>query len=321
MKKRTKLTAAALSGTAAAALGGMYYGYWEAFKADPKRTDDIMDMPGGELYAPYRERVTENIDRLLAEPFERVSIHSHDGLRLRGRYYENQPGQPLFIFFHGYRSTAERDGSGGFQICKKHGWNVLQVDQRGHGESEGKTVTFGLRERYDCLEWIRWAVRRFGEETPIFLVGVSMGASTVLMAAGEPLPSNVVGVLADCGYTSARAIIVKVCRQLHLPAWLLYPAIRFGAMVFAGLDLEENSPIEAVKRIRVPVIFAHGAGDNLVPSYMSEENYAVCTAPKSLFITPGAGHGLCYFVAGEGYIQALRSFWTEQGIYGEIGVQ
>ena len=194
MKKRTKITAAALLGTAAAALGGVYYGYWEAFKADPKRTDDIMAMPGSELYAPYRETTAQNINRLLAEPFERVSICSHDGLRLRGRYYEGEAGQPLFIFFHGYRSTAERDGSGGFQLCKKHDWNVLQVDQRGHGESEGKTVTFGIRERYDCLDWVRWAVRRFGEDTPIFLVGVSMGASTVLMASGMDLPEQVKGI-------------------------------------------------------------------------------------------------------------------------------
>lgn len=286
-----------------------------------RRPQPEFPIPPGEAYQPYRSLMVEGMKRMRSYPHEVFTITSHDGLTLSGRYYEYAPGAPMEIMFHGYRGTADRDLCVGMERAFALGHSCLIVDQRTTGGSGGHLITFGIWEYRDCLRWVDFAVEHFGKDVRIILTGISMGASTVLMAAGEPLPSNVVGVLADCGYTSARAIIVKVCRQLHLPAWLLYPAIRFGAMVFAGLDLEENSPIEAVKRIRVPVIFAHGAGDNLVPSYMSEENYAVCTAPKSLFITPGAGHGLCYFVAGEGYIQALRFFWTEQGIYGEIGVQ
>ena len=148
-----------------------------------------------------------------------------------------------------------------------------------------------------------------------------MGGATVLLAAGEDLPSNVVGVLADCGFTSAKAIIRKVAKQLHLPPGLVYPAVRLSALLFAGLDLEENSPIEAMGRVKVPVIFAHGEADNLVPCYMSRENYDACVSPKAIFTAPGAGHGLCYLATGENYIEALRRFWIEQGIYGHISVK
>lgn len=306
MKKRTKITAAALLGTAAAALGGVYYGYWEAFKADPKRTDDIMAMPGSELYAPYRETTAQNINRLLAEPFERVSICSHDGLRLRGRYYEGEAGQPLFIFFHGYRSTAERDGSGGFRLCKKHGWNVLQVDQRGHGESEGKTVTFGIRERYDCLDWIHWAVRRFGEDTPIFLVGVSMGASTVLMASGMDLPGQVKGIWADCGFSSAEEILRHTIRRRRMPEGPAFLAARLGGKIFGGLDIHEYSALEAVKQAKVPILLIHGEADTMVPCEMAHALKEACAAPVTLLTVPGAPHGISYYVDNAAYCAAVE---------------
>ena len=306
MKKRTKITAAALLGTAAAALGGVYYGYWEAFKADPKRTDDIMAMPGSELYAPYRETTAQNINRLLAEPFERVSICSHDGLRLRGRYYEGEAGQPLFIFFHGYRSTAERDGSGGFRLCKKHGWNVLQVDQRGHGESEGKTVTFGIRERYDCLDWVHWAGRRFGEDTPIFLVGVSMGASTVLMASGMDLPGQVKGIWADCGFSSAEEILRHTIRRRRMPEGPAFLAARLGGKFFGGLDIHEYSALEAVKQAKVPILLIHGEADTMVPCEMAHALKEACAAPVTLLTVPGAPHGISYYVDNAAYCAAVE---------------
>ena len=272
-------------------------------------------VPPGPAYAPYRDVMIDGMKRMRAHPHEVFTITSHDGLTLSGRYFEYAPGAPMEIMFHGYRGTADRDLCVGMDRAFALGHSCLIVDQRTTGGSGGRLITFGLREYRDCLRWVDFAVDHFGPEVRIILTGISMGASTVLMAAGEPVPSNVVGVLADCGYTSARAIIQKVARQLHLPAWLMYPAIRFGALVFAGLDLEENSPIEAVRRIRVPVIFAHGEEDTLVPCSMSWENYEACTAPKRIFTAPGAGHGLCYLATGEDYIEALRTFWTEQGIY------
>ena len=306
MKRATKIAAAALVGTAATALSGVYYGYWEAFKADPKRTDDIMAMPGSELYVPYREMTAQNINRLLAEPFERVSICSHDGLRLRGRYYEGEPGQPLFIFFHGYRSTAERDGSGGFQLCKKNGWNVLMVDQRGHGESEGKTVTFGIRERYDCLEWINWAARRFGEETPIFLVGVSMGASTVLMASGLDLPEQVKGIWADCGFSSTEEVLRHTIRMRHLPEGPAFLAARLGGTLFGKLDLHECSALDAVKNAKIPILLIHGEADTMVPCEMAHALKEACAALVTLLTVPGAPHGISYYVDNAAYCAAVE---------------
>ena len=285
---------------------------------DFRRLQPEFPVPAGAIYEPYHDVMIDGIKRLRAHPHETFTIRSFDGLTLSGRYFEYAPGAPMEIMFHGYRGTADRDLCIGMDRAFALGHSCLIVDQRTTGGSGGRVITFGIREHRDCLAWVDFAVNHFGPDVKIILTGISMGATTVMLAAGEELPANVVGVLADCGFTSAKAIIRKVSRQIHLPAWLMYPLIRFGARVFGGFDLEEKSAIEAMKRIKVPIIFAHGDADTLVPCSMSQENFDACVSPKGLYIVPGAGHGLCYLAAGEDYIRALREFWTKQGIYGKL---
>ena len=286
----------------------------------PRRPEPEFPLPPGPAYEPYHQVMIDGMKRMRAHPQEVFTIKSHDGLTLRGRYFEFAPGAPMEIMFHGYQGTADRDLCVGMDRAFALGHSCLIVDQRTTGGSGGRVITFGLREYRDCLRWVDFAVDHFGPDVRIILTGISMGASTVLLAAGEDLPSNVVGVLADCGFTSAKAIIRKVAKQLHLPPWLVYPAVRLSARLFAGLDLEENSPIEAMGRVKIPVIFAHGEEDNLVPCYMSRENFDACVSPKAIFTAPGAGHGLCYLATGDEYIRALREFWIRQGIYDRTAV-
>ena len=141
------------------------------------------------------------------------------------------------IMFHGYRGNAERDLSGGIQRCFALGRSVLLVDQRTSCGSEGNVISFGINEHRDCLSWVDFAVKHFGPDIKIILTGISMGASTVLMAAGKELPKNVVGVLADCGFSSAREIIKKCARDLKIPADLIYPFIKLGAKIFGHFNL------------------------------------------------------------------------------------
>ena len=155
-------------------------------------------------------------------------------------------------------------------------------------------------------------VEHFGPDVKIILCGISMGASTVLMAAGKPLPKNVIGVLADCGYNSAKDIIKKVIRQMHLPADISYPFVKLGAKLYGHFDLEETSPEEALKHCKIPVIFFHGESDDFVPCEMSRANYEACASRKRLVTIPGAGHGLCYPVDPEKYLSELRDFF---GVY------
>ena len=180
----------------------------------PKKGDDaIFALPETEQYRPFAETTRGMIRAALDMEYEPVSIVSHDGLKLFGKVYASGAAAPWLILFHGYRSRAERDFCGGLRFGVESGYNVLLVDQRAHGRSEGKCLAFGVLERRDCLSWVNFVVSRAGEGAKIVLYGMSMGAATVLMAAGLKLPENVVGIVADCGYTAPEAIIKTVDRK------------------------------------------------------------------------------------------------------------
>ncbi len=305
-----------LLGLAALVLLISYICYRIVFYAKPTAPlgPDEYDIPHGQIYEVYRDAMIAWQKEVRQLPREEVSITSFDGLKLYGKYYESVPGAPIELMFHGYRGSAERDLCGGVQRAFALGRNVLIVDQRTSGRSEGHTITFGVNEHRDCLAWVDFMLRHFGSDVKIILTGISMGAATVLMAAGKELPSNVVGVLADCGYSSAEAIIKKCAREMKLPPTLVYPFIRLGARIFGHFDLDETPPVEAIKNCKLPVIFFHGDTDDFVPWEMSRENYQACTAPKRLVITKGAGHGLCYLVDPQEYLENLAEFFTENGV-------
>lgn len=306
-------------GLAAAVLAAAYWCFRLAFYVPPRKAlpSDVIETPEGEIYEPYREKMENWIREARAMPHENVQITSFDGLKLQGKFYEYAPGAPMELMFHGYRGSAERDMSGGVQRCFKVGRSALVVEQRCSRDSEGNVITFGVNEHRDCLKWVEFMIEHFGPDVKIILTGISMGASTVLTAGGQPLPQNVIGILADCGYTSAKDIIYQVIRQMGLPPKLSYPFVKLGARLFGHFDLDETSPIEAVKKCAVPVIFFHGESDDFVPCDMSRENFEACASRKRLVTIPGAGHGLSYAVEPQRYLEELRDFFGPEASYQE----
>ena len=279
--------------------------------------EGVIETPEGAIYDPYREKMEQWVHEARAMPYKEVEITSFDGLKLRGKFFEYAPGAPVEIMFHGYRGNAERDMSGGVQRCFKVRRSALVVEQRCSRGSEGNVITFGVYEHRDCLKWVEFAIDWLGPDVKLILTGISMGASTVLTAAGTPLPANVIGVLADCGYTSAKAIMYEVIRKMGLPPKLCYPVVKLGAKLFGRFDPEETSPIEAVKRCKLPVIFFHGESDDFVPCHMSREMYEACAGRKRLVTVPGAGHGLSYAVEPQRYLQELYDFFGPDASYPE----
>lgn len=283
--------------------------FYRIFYSPRQKEEDPYPIPEGEIYEPYREQMVGYIKAADAMPHKCFAIRSFDGLTLRGKYYEYKKGAPIEIMFHGYRGNARRDLSGGIHRCFSVGHSALVVDHRGSGASDGRVITFGVRERRDCLSWRDLVLREIDPDAKIILTGISMGAATVMIAAADEHPENVVGVLADCGYTSARAIIKKVIREMGLPADLLYPFARLGARLFGGFDPDERTPVESMKKSRLPVIFFHGDTDDFVPYEMSVENWEACVTEKRLVKIGGAGHGLCFVRDPACYVAALHEFF------------
>ena len=292
----------------AAVLGLTWLTYWIVFYSPHPRQNDEMHLPTGEQYDERAGQMCALVDALLAVPCQSVSIRSRDGLRLCARYYPGRERASVAICFHGYRATARRDFSGGARYLIDRGFHVLLVDERAQGASAGHTMTFGVRERYDCLDWIAFARERFGADTPIALYGISMGAATVLMAAGLELSDNVRCVVADCPYSAPGDIIRSVCRRTGLPAGLLWPFVWLGARIFGGFDINAASAAEAVKKARVPILIFHGEDDRYVPCAMSAEIRDANPAIVERHTFPGAAHGLSFLVDPERYKALLTEF-------------
>lgn len=291
----------------------LYVLYDVIFSSNKRYMGDENSLPHGKQYDPYHETITNCVKQVLEVPFEEVCVTSFDGLKLAGRYYHLNDHAPLIIFFHGYRCSGLRDGNGIFLYTRKHGFNVLLVDQRAHGKSEGTTITFGIKGRYDCKSWVDYAIERFGKEQKIYLSGLSMGGATVLMASDIGLPENVIGILADCPYSSPKAILCSVIKQMGFPVKLTYHMAKLSAKWIGRFDIEEASAIEAIRKSQIPILILHGDADDFVPCHMSIDCQAAGKDNVRLKLIKGAAHGMSHCVDTKSYEEAVYTFFQETG--------
>jgi hypothetical protein len=285
--------------------------FMTAYYSSPKRKEDPHHIPRSEQYQQVADGILALVENVESYPFEWVHIKSYDGLDLAARYYHVKDGAPVIISFHGFRSTSYRDCAGIFKVAMELGFNVLLPDMRGHGQSQGRVITLGIRERYDALSWVQYVLDRFGSDTRIMLSGCSMGAATVMMSA-ELMPPQVKGIACDCGYSTPKAIMKKVCAQMHMQPTLAYFFLRLSAKTLGHFDPDQRSSVQSLANSKIPALFVHGEDDNYVPCSMVQENYDACAADiKMLLTVPGAGHGLSFLVDEPAYRQALMEFFKK----------
>lgn len=289
-----------------------YISYRLTFYSDKKNKKNPLTLPDQDIFITFKDEIKRDIEDIQKMTYKVFSIMSHDGLKLFAKYYEYKPGAPIEIMFHGYKGNGIRDMSTGVKRAHRCGRSALVVDQRASGESEGHIITFGIKERYDCIAWVNKAIEEFGEDVKLIIGGVSMGASTVLMASSFDLPKNVVGILADCGFNKPSDIIKKVVKDMKLPVWLIYPYIKLGARLFGHFNLEEASPYESVQKAKVPIIFFHGDKDGFVPYEMSKKLFDVTKSKKKLVTIKNAPHGVSYLVDPDYYVEELNKFFINE---------
>ena len=258
--------------------------------------------------SPVKEKFLKEGDRWYARVKRRdVHIKSRDGLRLHGVLIENKKNPKKWIVMcHGYAGSVEQIVAGA-KAFYEEGVSVLLVDARSCGESEGKYIGFGYNDKYDVMRWVDYLNGKY-KDIKIILFGISMGAATVMMTSSEEM-ENVVGVIEDCGYSSAADEFAhQVKNMFKLPA---FPALHFFNLftrMRAGYWLKSVNPIEQVRRSKVPILFVHGDSDTYVPSFMVDKLYEAANCEKEKLVIKGAGHGACFWVDSERYWGAVSGF-------------
>lgn len=285
-----------------------YYAFRVAFLAPPHLDTNHYFVPEGKQYDAVRDGIKKSVARMAERKYEPITITSFDGSKLFARYYHVSDNAPVQILFHGYKSSSLLDCSGGSYFADQLGHNAIVVDQRSHGQSDGTVITFGIKERKDCLCWIQYTIERFGKDVPIILSGLSMGAATVLMVTDLNLPENVKGIIADCPYSSPKEIIMKVAKQMHFPPRLMLPFVWLGGFLFGHFNLFESTAIEAIKNCEIPILILHGDADELVPCEMSQSMLTSGAKDITLETFAGAGHGLSYIVIPDKYEKVVLEF-------------
>lgn len=259
-------------------------------------------------------------------PGEQVEMVASDGVRLSGGVYEHKgyidpseeldadalklKGVPWAIVIHGYRGSHE--SATALDMAQHYydaGYDVLTPDLRASGNSEGDYVGMGWLDRLDILDWIDWIIDR-DADAKIVIQGISMGAATTMMVAGEETPDAVVAFVEDCGYTSVWDVFSsELSLRFGLPEFpLLYSASALSSAM-AGYSFEEASAIEAVARSEKPMLFIHGTSDDFIPFDMMGELYDAKTeGEKEMLVSEGAGHADAMYELSDVYWDTVFDF-------------
>lgn len=262
-------------------------------------------------YHIYNEYIQASHRWLKENGAQSVYITSDDGLRLHGFWIPAEDPKGTVLMAHGYRSTMLIDFHLGFELFHRLGYNILVPEQRTHGDSQGRFITFGVKESRDMKQWLEYYDAEIGK-WPVFLYGISMGASTMLYLADRKLPGDVRGIIADCGFTSPAEIISWVFKRvIRLPGTVSVWVANLYTHFFAGFGLWEKDTRKSLRRSRYPVLLIHGDADGFVPCQMTQQAYESCTSKKELLIVPGAEHGFSFLVDGYAYTAAIIEFLNE----------
>lgn len=303
----------ALGGTAIAA-GALYTEIMTSIIARRRTpaTDAMVALATGYEPAPPDPAIAAMTQALQDAPTRLVELRSRDGFVLRAHWYPTEGAKRTVMLVHGWHSRWCVDFSASAPFLREAGCNLLLIDQRCHGESGGDLIAYGIAERYDVVTWLDWLEQEPEHKgLPVYLCGVSMGAATVLMAAGLPISGRVCGIIADCGYSTPDEIIkLTLEKNIGKMAGPTLAAVNINCKLRENFTFKDYSPLEAmVQNKDIPCLFVHGDADDFVPWRMSFENFYACRAPKDILIVNGAGHGLSFLVNPEIYKKKLLSFF------------
>lgn len=239
--------------------------------------------------------------------YQVISIKSFDNLNLVGYYFDKKSNNTALLV-HGYASNAYE-----MQCYAKMfydmDYNVLVIDNRGHGKSDGKIISMGYYEKYDISSWVNFLIDK-NKNVKIVVFGISMGGASVCLYSGTEKPKNVKAIISDCAYSSAYKIVKSVANKSvvfsilpTLQVFNLYTKLK------VGFKLSDINVVKQIEKCDVPMLLIHGEKDNFVPFSMQGELYNACPEQyRNKFSVENAGHGESLYTLKGKYIKKVEEF-------------
>lgn len=272
------------------------------------RNDKLDTTPAWYEYINANQEGREYINSLNPKD---LYIESFDNLKLHGLFINNQTNKTI-ICVHGYKA---KDGLYDFGMSAKFlnslGYNLLFVDNRAHGLSQGKYIGFGVLDSIDVNSWIDYLVTNMNQET-IILYGMSMGGATVMNAASRPDSCLIKAIIADCGFASGYdEVAYQIKKMYHLPSFPLVPISNILLKLLAKYSLKDKEAYKSIKNYHNNLLIIHGSKDHFVPTGDAYKIFDNATCHKKILIVPGASHAKSYLKDTKLYEQTFKEFLDE----------
>ena len=273
-----------------------------------KRKQSKLSQTNPELYKMLKNDLEYTIKWVDDNKSDDFYIKSVDGIMLHAVFLDKKSNKTILLM-HGYKSSCCKNFSDLIIYYYEHGFNVLLCDQRTQHESEGKFRTFGILEGRDVCKWCEKLNEVTNDDSRIILHGVSMGSTSVLMSLAYDIPTNVIGVIADCGFTSAWEIFKHIFKTTyHLATFPILNIANIISKMIFKFDFKSMSTLDIVANTSIPILFIHGKKDDFVPIWMSDQNYKACKSKKEYLIYENAGHALAYHQNKQDYKNNIMRF-------------
>jgi len=277
------------------------------------------------IYHPVRQSLLETRAREMEktpdlvpvfDAWKKIEYHieTRSGYDLKAYYLPvehplKDASKRFVVIAHGYTYTHH----GGLKyayIMKQLGFNVILYDERFHGESGGKNCSLGFYEELDLEDVITDTFLRFGADIYLGTYGESMGGATVILEQAHD--DRLRFCIADCAYSDVfQQIGYLIKKKLHLPKWPFLPLANWFFKAATKVGFNQISPIAAVKKAKVPMLFLHGSGDEFVLPCHSQSLFDACGTMKRLYLTPDkARHAEAFRTNREEYTAVVKEFIT-----------
>lgn len=260
-----------------------------------KEQREVLNSVKNEIYERYKLS------------YEDVYVTSYDNLKLYGRLYMLDENKPIIICFHGYKGNYKDNHMGLKKYAFDNNFNLLLVCQRAHYESEGKSITFGIKERRDVQVWANYISERF-PLNKIILAGTSMGGATVLMASDLSLPKSVIGIITDAPFDSPEEVMHETIRRKKLPVKFVSLFGYYAGIVFGNFNIKYHNSLKSVRKTNIPILIIHGKNDNTIDYKISENMYKQTRNKIEYHLIDNADHCASYYENPELYIDIISKF-------------